>query len=88
MRFIGRCYNYLERYDEAILWYKKAIKEAPYLRDPYVELALLYHKLNKNNKVIYYTNKALSIKNKDMTYINEIFSWDNTIYEYIRCSEK
>lgn len=81
MRFIGRCYNYLERYDEAILWYKKAIKEAPYLRDPYVELALLYHKLNKNNKVIYYTNKALSIKNKDMTYINEIFSWDNTIYD-------
>ena len=37
--------------------------------------------VNKNNKVIYYTNKALSIKNKDMTYINEIFSWDNTIYD-------
>lgn len=81
MRFIGRCYNYLERYDEAILWYKKAIKEAPYLRDAYVELALLYYNLNDYNKVIYYTNKALNIKNKNMTYINEIFSWDNTIYD-------
>lgn len=81
MRFIGRCYSYLERYDEAILWYKKAIKEAPYLRDAYVELALLYYNLNDYNKVIYYTNKALNIKNKNMTYINEIFSWDNTIYD-------
>lgn len=81
MRFIGRCYSYLERYDEAILWYKKAIKEAPYLRDAYVELALLYYNLNDYNKVIYYTNKALNIKDKNMTYINEIFSWDNTIYD-------
>lgn len=81
MRFIGRCYSYLERYDEAILWYKKAIKEAPYLRDAYVELALLYYNLNDYNKVIYYTNKALNIKDKNMTYINEIFSWDSTIYD-------
>ena len=81
MRFIGRCYSNLERYEEAILWYKKAIKEAPYLRDAYVELALLYYNLKDYNKVIYYTNKALNIKNKNMTYINEIFSWDNTIYD-------
>lgn len=36
MRFIGRCYQRMNRYDEAIMWYKKAIKEAPYLRDGYV----------------------------------------------------
>ena len=44
-------------------------------------MALLYYNLNDYNKVIYYTNKALNIKNKNMTYINEIFSWDNTIYD-------
>ena len=81
MRFIGRCYKYLNRYDEAILWYKKAIKEAPYLRDAYIELALLYYDLNDFNKVIYYTNNALKIKNKYMSYINETFSWDSTIYD-------
>lgn len=81
MRFIGRCYMYLKRYDEAIMWYKKAIKEAPYLRDGYVELALLYNNLSDYNKVIYYTNKALKIKTKQMTYINEIFSWDYSIYD-------
>ena len=81
MRFIGRCYSNLDRYDEAELWYKKAIKEAPYLRDGYVELAMLYDKLKKYNKVIYYTNKALKITNREKVYINEIFSWNHTIYD-------
>ena len=81
MRFIGRCYSRMNRYEEAIMWYKKAIKEAPYLRDGYVELAILYNYLKDYNKVIYYTNKALKIKNRERVYINEIFSWDHTIYD-------
>ena len=81
MRFIGRCYSRMNRYDEAIMWYKKAIKEAPHLRDGYVELAILYNYLKDYNKVIYYTNKALKIKNRERVYINEIFSWDHTIYD-------
>lgn len=81
MRFIGRCYFYLGRYNEAELWYKKAIKEAPYLRDAYVEISLLYNYFNDNNKVIYYTNKALKIMNRPKTYINEVFSYDSTIYD-------
>ena len=81
MRFIGRSYANLKRYDEAFLWYKKAIKEEPNLRDGYVEIALLYNDLGYYNKVIYYTNKALKIKNKDMSYINEVFSFDSTIYD-------
>ena len=81
MRFIGRCYVNLNRYEEAILWYKKAIKEAPYLRDGYVEIAMLYSSLGDYNKVIYYTNKALKINKKEKTYINEVFSYNNTIYD-------
>lgn len=45
MRFIGRCYINLKRYDEAQMWFDKAIKEAPYLRDPYVEMAMLQYSL-------------------------------------------
>lgn len=81
MRFIGRCYLNLNRYDEAIMWYKKAIEEAPYLRDGYVEISFLYDKLKEYNKVIYYTNKALKIRNREMVYINEIFSWNHSIYD-------
>lgn len=83
MRFIGRCYKYLKRYDESILWYEKAIKEAPYLRDSYIELALLYDELKIYDKVIYYVSSALRIKNKSNSYINEIFSWNYTPYDLL-----
>ncbi len=83
MRFIARSYKGLHRYDEAILWYQKAINEAPYLRDAYVELALTYHELQNYPKVIKYCNKALKIKNKTKTYINESFSWNETIYDLL-----
>ena len=42
MRFIARCYLGLNRLNEAEMWYQKAIKEAPYLRESYVELAKLF----------------------------------------------
>lgn len=83
MRFIARSYRELKRYEEAKMWYNKAIDEAPYLRDPYVELAILYYILEDWEKVIYYSNKALEIKDKQKTYINEQFSWDNTIYDLL-----
>ena len=81
MRFIGRCYTNLNRYEEAILWYKKDIKEAPYLRDGYIEIAILYNLLDDYNKVIYYTNKDLKINKKEKTYINEVFSYNSTAYD-------
>ena len=86
MRFISRAYIELNRYDEAKMWLDKAIKEAPYLRDPYVERALLAHKLEEWNDVIYYCNEALKIKEHPKTYINEIFSFDYTIYDILAIS--
>ena len=83
MRFIGRCYKTLKRFDEAKLWYEKAIKEAPYLRDPYIEYALLCYELNNFDKVYELCKKALKIKTHQKTYINEIFSWDETVYDLL-----
>lgn len=83
MRFIGRSYKFLKRYDEAKMWYEKAIKEAPYLRDAYVELALLYYELHDYGNMIKYCHQALRIKEKKDTYINEVFSWDYTIYDLL-----
>ena len=83
MRFIGRCYKNIKRYDEAIMWYEKAIREAPYLRDPYVELALLYYEKENYEKVYYYLKLALKIKTHKKTYINELFSWNETIYDLL-----
>lgn len=86
MRFISRCYISLRRYNEAEMWLLKAIEETPYLRDPYVELALLKYKQNKYNDVYIYLKKALKIKMHKKTYINEPFSWDHTIYDLLSVS--
>lgn len=79
MRFIGRCYMNMNKYDEAKIWFDKAIIEAPYLRDPYVEKAFLEYRKNSWFDMIILLNKALTIKNHQKSYINEIFSWDYTI---------
>ena len=83
MRFIGRCYKHLKRYEEAKLWLEKAIEEAPYLRDAYMEMALLYYLLNDYDNVINYVNKALNIKEHTKSYINETFSFDYTPYDLL-----
>ena len=86
MRYIARSYKNMNRYDEAKLWYLKAINEAPYLRDGYVEYSMLLYELKEYIDVIYYLTKALCIKKHEKTYINEIFSWDYTIDNLLSCS--
>ena len=83
MRFIARSYIKLGRIEEARMWLDKAIDEAPYLRDPYVERALLEYSLNNFTEVKKYCLLALKIENHEKTYINEPFSFDNTIYDLL-----
>ena len=87
MRFIARCYKNINRYDEAKMWLDKAICEAPYLRDPYMERALLEYNLENYKEVEYYCLKALEIKEHPKTYINEVFSFDNTVYDLLSIAE-
>lgn len=83
MRFIARCYKNLKRNEEAKMWLTKAIAEAPYLRDPYVERMLLAYEEENWNDIITYGNQALQIQTHHKTYINETFSWDETIYDLL-----
>ena len=86
MRFIARCYTNLKRYEEAKMWLDKAIKEAPHLRDPYVERALLEYQLENWVMVEKYCREALKIKTNKKSYINEPFSWNHTIYDLLSLS--
>lgn len=86
MRFIARSYFNLERYKEARMYYKMAIEEANELRDGYVELAILEFNQKNYSEVISLLNKALVIKNREKTYINETFSWDYTIDNLLSAS--
>jgi len=87
MRFIARSYKALNRYDEAKMWLDKAIDETPYLRDPYVERAMLEYEFKNWFLVDEYCNKALRIKKHTKSYINETFSFDHTIYDLLSISK-
>ena len=86
LRFISRCYKNLNNYEEARNYLNKAIEEAPYLRDAYVERALLEYKLNNYEETEKNCLKALKITTHEKTYINEPFSWDHTIYDLLAMS--
>ena len=83
MRFIARCYMKLNRPREAIMWSSLAIKESPYLRDPYMEKALIYYELGNYKEVEKLCREALKIKKHPKTYINEIFTTDASIYDIL-----
>lgn len=83
MRFIARCYKNLKRYEEAKMWLDKAMAEAPYLRDPFVERALLSYELEEWEDVLKYGDLALRITEHPKTYINEMFSFDGTVYDVL-----
>lgn len=87
MRFIARSYKALNRDDEAKMWLNKAIDEAPYLREPYVEMAMLEYSVNNWFLVDDYCYKALRIKKHTKSYINEVFSFDHTIFDLLSISK-
>lgn len=83
MRFISRAYYALGKKDLARSYLYQAIKEAPYLRDSYVEFALLEYREGNFKEAELYCHEALQIREKSNSYINETFSWDSTIYDLL-----
>lgn len=81
MRFIARSYYAKGFLEEAELWYQKAIKEAPYLREGYLELAQLFYEQGRNQEAYPLLISALQIKDKSDSYINEVFAWNEHIYD-------
>lgn len=82
MRFIARCYRNKKNYQEAYNWFYKAIAEAPYLRESYVDLAHLAYSLTNYSLCYAMIEEALKIKNKPQSYINEAYCWNFSIYDY------
>ncbi len=81
MRFISRAYKAKGNNYEAMRWLYRAIAEAPYLREPYVEMAVLAYTLSDWQCVLHMTDEALKITERPMSYINEAFCWDSTVYD-------
>lgn len=81
MRWIASSYSKLPDNGEAYRWYYRAIAEAPYMRDPYVEFARLGYFLGDWELTFFMVEEALKIKNRSQTYVNMDYSWDFTPYD-------
>lgn len=81
MRFIARAYNAKGDRQSAKCWYYKAVAEAPYLREPHVELALILYDDENWYGVLYFINQALQISERPKTYINDASAWGSQPYD-------
>lgn len=86
MRFIARCYMNMDRTYEARMWFNKAIEEAPYLRDAYIELAMLEYKEENFKEVYDKCILASKIEVNNRSYINEEFTFNETVYDLLSIS--
>ncbi|MBR5108869.1 MAG: glycosyltransferase [Clostridia bacterium] len=75
MRYIAKAY--LGKGDEtsAEHWLWRAMAEAPYLREPFVDLAFVKYKQEDWEAVIYLTGLALAIQERTRNYITENTAW-------------
>jgi len=87
MRYIAKAYTEKGEMREAINWYLRAIAEAPYLREAYVDLAmLLYSQAEQEGTAAwegaaYFAGCALAIRERPRTYICEARSWGSLPYD-------
>ena len=81
MRYIARAYAGKGNVPEARDWYLRAIAEAPYLREPYLDLAVLLYEREDWDGVLYFTGCALTIAERPRAYICEAGSWGSLPYD-------
>lgn len=81
MRYIARSYKELGKLEDASVWLYRSIAEAPYLREPYTEMAKLAYWKQDWPCVHHMVVQALRIKEKPASYINEAFCWNETLYD-------
>lgn len=75
MRYLGCAYEQLGETGEAESWYLRAIAEAPHLREPWVDLAMLCYRREDLEGVRWLTGRALAIEKRPETYICQAQAW-------------
>lgn len=81
MRYISRAYYNKGDFLQATNWLYRAIAEAPHLREPYVEMAHLAYIQGDYLRAYFMMEQALKINVRAMTYIDEGYCWDYTLYD-------
>ena len=84
MRYIARAHARKGERDEARDWYLRAAAEAPHLREPWTDLAMLLYENQEWEGVLYATACALKIRERPRTYICEAEAWGSLPHD-LRC---
>jgi len=81
MRYIAKSYDYTGESDVAEKWYLRAIAEAPNLREGYVDYATYLLAKRKYPDALYFAQRALTITQRTMSYINSSEAWGEAPYD-------
>ena len=81
MRYIARTWAMKGKRQRARDWYLRAIAEAPHLREPYTDLALLLYEDGQWDGVLYFTDCALAITQRPTSYVCEEKPWGSLPYD-------
>jgi len=80
-RVQGKCYDELGKGLDALIAFRKATFEAPYLREPWVGLANSCMMKNLWNECFYASMQALSITEKELVYTVDPEAWGSRPYD-------
>lgn len=83
MRYIAKCYQALGNITSAYKYYLMAIGEAPYLREPWLDMALFEYYRENYIGTIYFVEYALNITERTNTYITEPNAWNSVPYDIL-----
>ncbi len=81
MRYIARALTELERDGEAEQWHIRAVGEAPWLREPWLDYAMYLYRRQDWPGVRFTSDRALAIRERPQTYITEGESWGSLPYD-------
>jgi tetratricopeptide (TPR) repeat protein len=77
MRFIAKCLP-----EEAEIWLKKAVAQAPGRREPFVDLAKIYYERADWRNCLWASEESIAIQDKPLEYLCEAEAWGYAPYDY------
>lgn len=80
-RVMGLCHATLNRIDAAEKSFLSATLEAPYMREPWCELAMLTYKQHDWAKCLAFATKALAISDRPFVYTSDAAAWGSQPYD-------
>ena len=83
LRYIARCYGYLNNEIEQEKYLMLALLEADHIREPYYELGVLYYNQKQYLKSAIFFNEMFKIKERYLSYISDPICWGSLPYDYL-----